>query len=744
LLIMTLVHATYVFGQEIIPTKTWRTHLSYRNVIDFVQDDRLTAATPSAIFQIENQEIFTLNKQNGLSDVNITSLGTSNDFVIVGYRNGNLDVLIDNEIINYPVIRDSDITGSKSINDIVENNGEVFLLTDFGIVVFNPTDGSIVDSYLEIGKNGNPVSVFGGTVLRDSLFLATQEGVIAGLVDGSVNLKDFRNWLRFENSDGIPTSEAQHIASVGQKLYTAFDEIGLYEYEAGLWVLRPELLGETFNFLGPGDNDLLLVTNENLWELSENDFRAISSSLSTSAQKIIKFDNQYLVASSTNGIVIIEEETERAVFPGGPFSDENFRIFNNPLTIVSGGFDPENRPLENSKGFYEFTSGNWNSYSSENAAEITPIPEFKDITGFAHLSNGIRYYSSFGYGLLEIVDGGVTTLIDENTSGSLLENISPGERGVLISAIASTDNGIWILNYGAQQPYKFLSQDGAWLEYGFPGGNTNFPTDIEIAPDGNIWIILSHATGGGILVFNQEATSFVVLTDTPGQGNLPSNLVNSIRFDKEGQAWVATKEGVAFFPFTGSVLTDREVDAVVPVFESRLLFDGEDVAAIEIDGGNRKWMVTGSTLWLFDRNINNILERFDPDNSPLFDTDIKSLKIDTTGELFIGTSAGILSYQSDASEGNPTHEPSISIYPNPVHVRDFNGVVTIKGVADDAIVKITDLSGRLVWQSQANGGTLSWDLRDLRGQIPQTGIYLILSANSEGSDTKIGKLALVN
>ena len=246
-------------------------------------------------------------------------------------------------------------------------------------------------------------------------------------------------------------------------------------------------------------------------------------------------------------------------------------------------------------------------------------------------------------------------------------------------------------------------------------------------------------------MFNSDGTAYRVFTTAPGNGNLPSNAINSIRFDSDGQAWVGTDEGVVFFPFTASVLRGEDIDGVAPIFESRLLFDGDNVTALEIDGGDRKWMATGATLWLFDKNINELIHNFSPENSPLYDEEIKDLKINGgNGELFILSDGGIFSYRSDATDGNPVHDQEIVIFPNPVNLRNFSGVVTIDGLAENAYVKITDIAGRLVWQAQANGGTFSWDLRNLSGEIPQTGIYLILSSTSDGSDTIVGKLALVN
>ena len=156
-------------------------------------------------------------------------------------------------------------------------------------------------------------------------------------------------------------------------------------------------------------------------------------------------------------------------------------------------------------------------------------------------------------------------------------------------------------------------------------------------------------------------------------------------------------------------------------------------------------MSTLDALWLFDKNINTLISKFDPGNSPLFDSPIQSLRINNrTGELFIGSNGGVVSYQTDATKGSPRQQSSIVIYPNPVRLQEYGGVVTVDGLVENAFVKITDMSGRLVWQSIANGGTFSWNLRDLNGNLPQTGMYMLLISNSDGTEIIIGKLALIN
>jgi hypothetical protein len=64
-------------------------------------------------------------------------------------------------------------------------------------------------------------------------------------------------------------------------------------------------------------------------------------------------------------------------------------------------------------------------------------------------------------------------------------------------------------------------------------------------------------------------------------------------------------------------------------------------------------------------------------------------------------------------------------------------------LATNATVKITDISGKLIWQTQANGGTATWNVRDYTGRRAATGVYLVFAATSDGVESVVGKIAVV-
>ena len=109
------------------------------------------------------------------------------------------------------------------------------------------------------------------------------------------------------------------------------------------------------------------------------------------------------------------------------------------------------------------------------------------------------------------------------------------------------------------------------------------------------------------------------------------------------------------------------------------------------------------------------LEHFTIDNSPLFSNTVNDLEIDgQTGEIYIATARGIISYKYTATESKENYE-NVYAYPNPVK-QDYQGVIAIKGLASNCDVKITDVSGRLIYTTKALGGQAIWDGKNFDGR----------------------------
>lgn len=299
----------------------------------------------------------------------------------------------------------------------------------------------------------------------------------------------------------------------------------------------------------------------------------------------------------------------------------------------------------------------------------------------------------------------------------------------------------WIADY---KNGLLSNSEGSYKNFSPSSLDTLYQTrsdSIVLDLGGNRWI--RRGDFGGILVINPKNQRQFVFSGV-GSGNLPSNNVKSLALDRDGQMWVGTDKGVVVFDNPSAVFSGKNFDAYTPVFERRRLLGNETITSIAIDGGNRKWIGTKNGIFLFSPDGTELVSNFNEKNSPLPSNEISYITAEpNTGEVYIRTSKGMVSYRGTATEGSSKQdENAVKVFPNPVRP-DFEGQIGIEGLVENAFVKITDVAGNLVYETRANGGTAVWNGKTLAGGRVETGIYLIFSANKKGEETLVSRLAVV-
>lgn len=734
--VLVIVHGLWsmVYSQD-IPIGAWRLHISYDDIHTVsVSSSKVYGASENGVMVLDlsDHSISTITKMGGLSSTNITQVAFDQprNQLLVTYVNGDIDVVTENEIVNINTLKISTIIpGSKRINHILMQGNVAYLSTDFGVVVLDLVQLAIKETWRDIGVNGVELEINQATFYNDSIFLATETGIVAG--DLEDNLLDYNNWKRFIT--GPFNGEIQSITTFNNEVYAAVNGSGIYTYDGNAWSMESYLQALQYNTITA--NETLLVTAESSL------FRVTSSGVVTEIQAPV-ISNPHIAVEDQAGKLWVGDAQNGlvsdflGVFAGfetnGPTFHQGFRLQYNSsahtVYALSGGFSSSLVPLGNVENVNTFSNGLWSIQPDLSDTDITAI-----------LDKSKLYVASCGYGL-QVVSETETILFDE--TNSTLQNIGPG-RNVRVTDIASSSAGVWVTNAGASQPLHLLKTDNTWESFSFPSiAAARYPTNIEVDYLGNVWMLINPSNGGGVVVFNKTTGQSVYVTDVTNAGGLPGKSVYSIAMDRDGFVWLGTEKGVAYFPDPSRVFSPN-ANAIKPVFENRFLLRDERVTAIEIDGGNRKWIGTENGVWLFNEFGERQIHNFNTENSPLLSNRIVDLELNShTGELFIITDAGIASYRSDATLGETTFN-TIKIFPNPV-TNQFNGQVGISGLVTDAIVKITDVSGKLVWQATANGGSVSWNVHDYNGRRAATGMYLVFCIAQDGTESVVGKIAVVN
>lgn len=286
---------------------------------------------------------------------------------------------------------------------------------------------------------------------------------------------------------------------------------------------------------------------------------------------------------------------------------------------------------------------------------------------------------------------------------------------------------------------------GQFKSYGVSEKDTtiNPKTDSTVIDqNGLAWSRLPSYLGGGISVKNLQTGQQRVLTTALGNGGLPSSVVNSLSIDTDGYLWFAGDKGVGYI-MPDEILNEAQTDAILPIYGQRKLFANEICSALAVEPGNRKWIGTHNGLYQFNADGTELIGQFTTEESPLPSDHIRELRFEKeTGILFIDTPNGMVSYRSNSTISSEDLS-SITIFPNPVRP-GYGGQVGIKGLMDKSVVKITQLSGRLVYETRAQGGTASWNLSDYTGRRVTGGIYLVIVVSSNGERKVAGKLAIIN
>ena len=178
-----------------IATGEWRLHVSSSSTVDVAANSEVVyAAFKNGLmeYDISSGDINSWNKVNALSDVSLTSLfySETQNALFIGYENGNLDFLKDNQVTNIPALRLADIPGDKSINKIVEHDGLIYLATGFSIVVINPIKLEVKDTYYP--TNGS-ISIEDIAFTSDSIFALTEKSILKANLNNTI-LADFAQW----------------------------------------------------------------------------------------------------------------------------------------------------------------------------------------------------------------------------------------------------------------------------------------------------------------------------------------------------------------------------------------------------------------------------------------------------------------------------------------------------------------------------------------------------------------------
>ncbi len=762
-LLILLSHVSFSQG---IPIGYWRAHLPFNKVIAVAEAENIIyAATPYSLFYFDKTDnsVNQLNKVNGLSDVSITAIyyDKASKTLLIAYLNSNIDLIRNNKIINIPDIKNKSIPGNKRINNITSYGKYAYLSCGFGIVVIDLLRNETKDTYL-IGENGSKKDVLSMAVNDTALYAATETGIYKATTSAP-NLADYNYWKK-DSSLVDFNAKYSHVLFLNDKIIvckdrknsnadTLFALIGAnwYSFDTAainyLTVHNEKLICTYYGYVGVYNSQLqkdvmiFSVDNKNIFPL----------------QCIIDKNQNYWIADEKLGLLMtnLTNNNFKFISPNSPSTKSVFSISANTkgVYIAPGGYDIgvySNSSIKAS--YHHFSDESWKNYDKDNIEGFDSIIDIVEI-----IQNPLNYselYAASWYnGIIKLNNNKISEVYNETNSSLQAIYIGGNRYSVRVGGLAFDDAGnLWATNSGVQNKLSVLHSNGQWEAFDVNSIVNNDVSKILIDKNNYVWMLVR---GNRIAVFNkkqnnQQQKAWININKS---SDFPTNDINCFTQDLDGEIWIGTDKGikVIYSPenvFNTNGLFESSVSPQTILLEFggyvQHLLEFETVTALAVDGANRKWVGTQKAgVFLLSPDGTQQLAHFTTDNSPILSNTIFSIGINPeNGEVFIGTDNGIISYRGTATKGGDVFK-DVYVFPNPVRP-DYNGLIAIKGLVRDANVKITDISGNLIYSTIAHGGQAVWNGRNFKGEKASTGVYLVFCTNIDGEESMVSKILFVN
>ena len=755
LLFVTSFLASLGIAQNGVSIGNWRTHLPYQRVIAVEPVGNLVyAATEYELFYYDKDDnsVHILNKINGLSDVGISTMGfcKSQGKLFVAYTNANVDLIDrDGNISNMSDIKDKNIVGNKSINNVFFNGDLAYVACGFGIVVFDLKREEVKDTYY-IGNQGDMVNVTDVAIFNGRIYACTDDGVYYASQNAQ-NLANYTAW-HFDTSLIHPHLAYTEMEAFNGKLFLNYDggfnKDTLFVNNGNSWgyfekdnvVQKMELRAY---------DDAFVVTNRYAVQVYDRNLNHTMNIYSPGGSIVplstaIDGNHNYWIGDSQRGLVRTFDGWDNTdIKPNGTASKNVFELkaSDDQVWIATGGHASNWGKRYMNEGVARF-DGMWTIFNSQTTSELSNYNDYV-CTATDPNDPSVTYVGTWGYGILKLKGDELVEVY--NTENSSLDSWIADPSLVNISGLGFDSKGnLWAANTGANHLLSVMKPNGTWKSFSL--GGTTSGNDIGVMMIDKYdykWIL---RRSGDILVFNDGGTiddtsddQVAILNSGSTSGGL-SGTANCFVVDKDGIVWVGTTDGPCYYADSRKIFTEPGYSASVKQVPRNdgtdqwdPLFKGSSVLSMAVDGANRIWfgLESGVSLMSFAPKLEEI-HYFNTDNSPLFENSVNTMAISADGEVFFGTASGVISYKGESAE--PESEISnVVAYPNPVK-SGYTDYVGIKGLVANSLVRITTVDGSFVTQLMSEGGQAVWDLTNIHGQRVGPGVYFIFTSTKSGTD----------
>jgi hypothetical protein len=750
--------------------------------------------TPQTVFAVSQSSLSAYDKTTGelisystanyLSDTGVNCLWYNFDrkYLFIAYSDGNIDLLYDNgRVVNIPDIYNAALTSGKTINDVAFDGDIIYVATDFGLVTINEARSIVVESGLY------NQAMYAVAVCGDYLYMsnasktyiapkADNHNRLSAFTEAGGGFRDFENvgsdeFMIGANNDQVykVTPKADH-SGVSWTQLSSGSGHGFYNSSQlpGSRISRTKdggavVCSSPYNT----QSRLLIVASDGTLK---GDY-SLASALKQNAMGSWAGSTDDVWALSSTGI------GEYKLTSAGTAIDETLTTPFRPNAIT--GPNVGNVARTDDGTWYFMTQGvdNQNTYTGAVAVDmcdengtftaINPgVTYGYEFCPLPQLGKGAYALGTFSSGLMiRDADGKITKYTVDNSP-----LVKPTSAYMVADLHCDPDGNLWMYQNHISQadaadlhiiPAAALKagpemDDWKSLDLGVLG--TNHSISFLIHSSG---IVLFSTVQGMVGVNTNEdwlnvdnfkaSSKQTFSLDSDGASYAPSYIYHMIE-DQNGWVWCATIDGVAIIKnpaelFTTSfALTRPKVPRNDGTNLADYLLTGVQVRRIYVDANNEKWIATdGSGLYHVNADGTKILETFTTDNSKILSNTVYVAYPDPeSNDVYVGTDLGLQIYHSTSAPAADDFS-DVRVYPNPV-TPDYTGWITIDGLMDGSLVKISDAAGKVFHVDTSTGGMLLWDGCDASGNRVKSGVYFVhATQNASGSNSGVvAKILVIN
>ena len=748
--------------------------LHVQNIVD--TGDKVYYLSDGYLFSYdkENQESFGYNRRNELSDMHITNIYYNYDkkYMLVAYENSNIDLIYENgRVVNIPDLKNTIMSGTKTINSVDFSGDEVYVATDFGYMVLNDEKHLVKESF-NYGKKFNSI------VAVDEYLFATFDG---GLYASS----------KAESHFDISSFKITNLSTVGGKLYkfnndyicssvgSYYAQLKTFSNDDPYRLAFKQSENKTVRHLTKSKTGYIIAFDGYYYNLDENGSKLDKVELPTdvftnvSGRLITSMESDGSVWGIDNsGLKHFKVEDDASVtfmmqnyIPNEPSVSYPYYVQykNDRLYVMSGGPNLFNYNQRIDFGLSSLQDGTW-----KNLAPANP-------TGFVNSNSNNTLMDSYGLtidpddpdkvwfgtwweGVYCVGNNEQLQKLDNTNSPYILNYICcvpdlcfDSQKNlwtVFDTEVVSNIDNLMVLP-AAKRFDKVTSAD--WVTFSTNNVVIDKQAKMFITSDDKV-VVANNAYKTNLIIHDTNGTPLeksddrqVILATFVDQDNKSYDISYFYNFYEEpsGKLWLLSNNGVSYVNNVDVLMgSDVCLNRVkVPRNDGTnladYLLDGMSATCMAIDGAGRKWFGTSSSgEYVLNSDCTEILEHFTASNSYLpSDVVLGITCVENSNSVFIGTPKGLAEYASDAIPAEANYD-NVYAYPNPVRP-DFTGDIIIRGLMDNSLVKITDTVGNIVYSTKSNGGLVIWDGTNFNGKKVETGVYYVLASQS-GDDGSMG------